>query len=211
MEAQPLQSIRDEVRRFVEANVEQATGEVVVTVGQLDRRLRLTQCEMPLQAYFPSHVKPLGNITVGVRCEGKKPWSLMVQARVQQFISVVTASRPLGRGQTLGSRDIKLLKTDISRISGGYYARPEAVKGMVLKRSVRAGTVLNTAMLTPAIVIKRGEKVTIYAISGTIDVRMEGKALSAGAKGEVIEVKNLSSGKVIEAEVVSPGVVKVRI
>ena len=44
----------------------------------------------------------------------------------------------------------------------------------------------------------------------TREVVTQGEALRAGAKGEVIEVKNLSSRQVVEAEVVSPGVVRVR-
>lgn len=210
IEVQPLESIRDAVQRFVEANVDNSQGETVVTVGKLDRRLRLTKCEEPLAAYFPNNVRPMGNITVGVRCEGVKPWSLMVQARIQQFINVVAAARPLGRGLTLGSDDIKLLRTDISRLSGGYYGSLLEARGMVLSRSVKAGTVLTTVMLKPAILIKRGEKVIIHAATGSIQVRMEGQAMQAGAKGEMIEVKNLSSKQVIEAEVVSPGEVRVR-
>ncbi len=210
MEVQSLQSIRDAAQHFVESNVDNALGESVVSVGQLDRRLRLVRCEEPLQAYFPNNVKPLGNITVGVRCDGAKPWSLMVQARIQQFIDVVVAARPLGRDLKLAREDIKLSRTDISRLSGGYYASLNEASGMVLKRSVKAGTVLTTVMLKPAILIKRGEKVIIRAESGSIQVRMEGQAQQAGAKGDIIEVRNLSSRQVIEAEVVSPGVVRVR-
>jgi flagella basal body P-ring formation protein FlgA len=81
---------------------------------------------------------------------------------------------------------------------------------MVLLRSVTAGMLLSTAMLKPAILIKRGEKVIISAESSSLQVKMEGLALQAGAKGELIEVKNLSSRQVIEAEVIAPGLVRVR-
>jgi flagella basal body P-ring formation protein FlgA len=105
---------------------------------------------------------------------------------------------------------MQLTRTDISRLNGGYYATLQEVKGMVLKRPVTAGTVFSTAMLQPAILIKRGEKVIISAETDSLQVRMEGVALQEGAKGELIEVKNLSSRQVIEAVVLSPGVVQVR-
>ena len=211
MEVQSLQSIRDAVQQFVEANVDHQQGETVVSVGKLDRRLRLARCEVPLQADFANSTRLLGNVTVAVRCEeGAKPWSLMVQARIQQYVDVVVAARSLGRNLKLTQDDIKLARTDISRINGGYYGTLAETRGMVLKRSVKAGTVLSTVMLKPAILIKRGEKVIIRAQTGSIEVRMEGQALQEGARGEVIEVKNLSSSQVIEAEVVSPGVVRVR-
>lgn len=210
MELQSLQSIREAVQQFAESNVESSSGETVITVGKLDRRLRLTQCEQPLDVSFPSHVKTLGSTTVAVRCHGPKPWSLMVPTRIQQFIDVVVAARPLGRKLLLGTGDIRITRSDISMLSGGYYASLEEVYGMVMRRSVKAGTVLTSAMVKPAILIKRGEKVIINAQTGSVHVRMEGKALQEGARGELIKVKNLSSEQVIEAIVVSPGVVRVR-
>lgn len=210
VEMQELESIRNAVQLFVEANVDTRVGEVEVTVGQLDSRLRLAQCELPLEASFPNNVKPLGNITVGIRCEGVKPWSLMVQTRIQQFIDVVVAARPLGRNITLKMSDLQLTRTDISRLNGGYYATMQEVNNMVLKRPVTAGTVLSTSMLKPAILIKRGEKVIISAETGSLQIKMEGVALQEGAKGALIEVRNISSRQVIEAEVLSPGVVRVR-
>ncbi len=209
-EFQSLQSIRDTVAEFAESSVDGATGETVVTVGKLDRRLRLAECELPLEAEYPNHGKALGSVTVKVRCDGAKPWSLMVQARIQQFIDVAVAARPLGRNLVLGSGDTKLARTDISRLRGGYFATTQETHGMVVKRSVQAGTVLTSVMLKPAILIKRGEKVIIRAESGSIQVKMMGQAMQAGSRGEVIQVKNLSSKRVIEAEVVSPGVVRVR-
>lgn len=210
-ELQPLQEIRDAAQHFVESQLEGGLGETVVTVGELDNRLRLAQCEEPLQAYFPNQVKPVGNITVGVRCEGAKPWSLLVQSRIEQFVEVVVAARPLGRNQTLASGDLALSRTDIARLSGGYFTSLEEASGMVLRRSVTSGTVLGTSLLSPAILVKRGEKVMIQADSGPIRVRMEGQALASGARGEVIQVKNLSSQQVIEVEVVSAGAVRVRL
>lgn len=210
-EVQPLESIREAVQLFVEGNVDHEMGETVVTVGKLDRRLRLSRCKGPLQADFANSTRLLGNITVAVRCEeGPKPWSLMVQARIEQYVDVVVSARPLGRDQPLGLGDVKLARHDISRINNGYYASLDEVKGMVLKRSVKAGSVLGSAMLKPAILIKRGEKVIIRAQTRSIEVRMEGQALQAGAAGEVIQVKNLSSKQTVEAEVVAPGVVRVR-
>lgn len=210
MEVQPLESIREAVQLFLEKSVAAGQGETEVTVGQLDRRLRLARCAKPLDTSLPATVEPLGNITVSVSCEGPKPWSLLVQATVARFVEVVVAARPLARNLPLDADAIRLARVDVSQLRGGYYASEEEVAGQLMRRSVRAGTVLTNTMLKPPLLIKRGEKVIIHAKSGPIQVRMEGLALQAGALGEVIEVKNLSSSQVIEAVVVSPGVVRVR-
>jgi flagella basal body P-ring formation protein FlgA len=76
---------------------------------------------------------------------------------------------------------------------------------------VKAGMVLTPALLKPQLLIKRGEKVTILADTGAVQVRMEGKALMDGARGQVIRVRNLSSKREVEAAVVAPGIVQVRL
>jgi flagella basal body P-ring formation protein FlgA len=56
--------------------------------------------------------------------------------------------------------------------------------------------------------VKKGNQVVILAQIGTLQVRMNGKALSNGAVGERIKVENNSSNRRIEATVIASGVVK---
>lgn len=210
-EVQSLQAIRDTVQRYVELSVAAEQGEVAVTVGALDNRLRLASCEVPLEPYLPNPSSRLvGSITVGVRCEGAKPWSLLVPTRVEQFLEVVAAARPLARNSTLQQGDITLVRSDVSRLGGGYFVSLEEARGQLLTRSVTSGTLLTRSMVKPVMWVKRGEKVVIEAKLGSISVNMEGKAQGSGAQGAVIGVTNNSSGRTIEAEVVAPGVVRVR-
>ena len=65
-------------------------------------------------------------------------------------------------------------------------------------------------MVRAAIAVRRGERVSILATTAALQVRMEGEALSDGAIGEIIRVRNLSSRQEIEAQVVGPGQVQVR-
>jgi flagella basal body P-ring formation protein FlgA len=57
--------------------------------------------------------------------------------------------------------------------------------------------------------VMRGQHVTIIAESGGLDLRVKGKALMDGRQGQTIQVKNLSSQKLIYAQVVGTGMVKV--
>lgn len=209
-ELQSLDEIRETAYFFAKGQLAADGEDVTITVSGLDRRLRLAACSLPLEAYLPPGVKLSGSATIGVRCDGEKPWSLLLQVRVQHFGKVVVAARPLARRSVLGESDILLERHDLSTQTSGYFTELEPVEGMILKRSVRAGTVLGPILLAQPMLVKKGEKVTIRAESGSIQVRMGGVALSDGARGEVIRVRNNSSQKVIEAEVVSAGVVQVR-
>jgi flagella basal body P-ring formation protein FlgA len=185
-------------------------GDVEVSIDRLDPRLRLALCDQPLEGFWPKGARKMGSVSVGVRCNGSNTWSIYTRAKVAVFESVVVANRPLSRGESLDASDVELVREDLTRLSSGFYSQIEDVVGMEVRRPVRAGTVLGRGMVKAPILIHRGEKVSITASTGTVTVRMEGKALASGAKGDVITVMNLSSKHKIEATVAAPGVVKVR-
>ena len=209
-EIESLDSIRDTVRQFLEQESDSLGEDVEVSVGHLDTRLRLPRCGSALQAAWPVSARRRGNVTVSVSCSAPSNWSLYVQATVQVFENVVVSGRSMSRGELLGKQDVELTRRDVSALSSGYFTRTDEVAGMVLKRSVRAGMVMTPSLLKQQRLIRRGDKVTIIAVSGGVEVRMEGQALMDGVKGEVIRVRNLSSKLEVEAEVISPGLVRVR-
>ncbi len=49
----------------------------------------------------------------------------------------------------------------------------------------------------------------IVASQGSLQVRMKGKALDNGARGDRIRVRNLSSGRQISGEMIASGVIQV--
>lgn len=208
-EIQSLDGIRAAVRGFLE---QQAGGysQAEVSVGRLDPRLRLAACPSPLQTTLPEGSRLPGRATVLVRCDGPKPWTLYVQGKVEVFEAVLVAARSLSRGRLLRAEDVKREERPVSNLTSGYFSDPERLVGMKVKRPIRSGMPVGRHMVEARKVVRRGERVTIRAESGSISVRMAGKALTDGAKGDVIEVQNLSSERTVEAVVASPGQVRVR-
>lgn len=207
---QTPQSMRQAVTQFLQQHAQQMKGETEVGVDPIDPRLRLARCDGPLEAFWPKGGKRAGSVTVGLRCQGQVSWSIYLRARLAVYETVAVAARPLGRGERLSAADIELQRQDVSRLSGGYHTRIQELAGMEVRRSVRAGIVLDRSVVKPPILVSRGERVSITASSGVVQVSMAGKALKSGARGEFIEVVNLSSRQKLEAEVVAPGVVRVR-
>jgi flagella basal body P-ring formation protein FlgA len=71
-------------------------------------------------------------------------------------------------------------------------------------------------VLTPSLVkvdpvVQRGEHVTAVATGGGVSIQVGAVALAAGAAGQRIRLKNLSSGKEIEGVVRGPGRVEIRV
>jgi flagella basal body P-ring formation protein FlgA len=58
-------------------------------------------------------------------------------------------------------------------------------------------------------VIRRGQQVSIRSATTGVQVRMGGRALEGGAIGDLVRVRNASSGRIVEGRVVGPGRVRV--
>jgi len=78
---------------------------------------------------------------------------------------------------------------------------------MGAKRRIRANQILSPDLIDQPNAVKRGERVKIIATHDGISAAMSGEALEKGSLGDVIKVKNLSSGNTIEAKVLEVGVV----
>jgi len=211
---QSHESIKESAKIFLMsklASSAQGNIEVNVNISRLDPRLRLRQCEIPLAPFLPTGANLNGNTSIGIRCQDKKPWSLYVSARVIKSAEVFVTTRFLARGTQLQKSDFTLEKHDISNQSIGYITDISRVEGKILRRPLRHNSIIPPNALTEAMLIKRGDSVTILAQNTTVKVHMKGKALKNGAKGETIRVRNLSSKRVIEGKVLSEGVVGVRL
>jgi flagella basal body P-ring formation protein FlgA len=199
---------------FLEFTVEdylatsQTEGRFEIEVKQLDPRMHMPMCDKELTATLESP-KPLGRVTVKVRCEGSSPWTVYVPAQVRLFRDVVSAARPLRRAAIVEPADVVLRERDISLISQGYLTSLDQAIGQRLTRPMVADQVITLVHIEQAEVIRKGDQVVITARSGTLSVRMPGEALSNGSLSEQIRVKNLNSQRVIKAQVMAPGQVEV--
>jgi flagellar basal body P-ring formation protein FlgA len=61
----------------------------------------------------------------------------------------------------------------------------------------------------PQRLVRRGETVTVVSRSGGIEVRAGGTALTDGARGERIRVRNDSSRRIVEGVVTAAGRIEV--
>jgi len=85
---------------------------------------------------------------------------------------------------------------------------PDAVLETIQKERVTITNMVPT-MLKAQRLIERGQRVTVLAGGNGLEVRMPAEALSHGAKGERIRVRNLSSHRIIEGVVAGAGLVRV--
>lgn len=208
----PWHSI-DDIGRVAEAflveHIGTADDRTTLQASQLDPRLQLPQCEQPLGAFLQRGTKMSSRMTVGVRCEGAKPWKIYVTVDVIVTESVLVASRSLPSGHVLTAADLTVAERDVSGLRAGYLTRPKELVGRRLKQQLTEGRVLTPAMMKADIVIRRGQSVTLTIQSKSLNIRMEGKALMDGSVNQRIRVENSLSRRVVEGIVRSPQHVEV--
>jgi len=81
--------------------------------------------------------------------------------------------------------------------------------GFAFTQRVNAGKVLNERMLKPAKVLNKGDAVVIRHRSKGLELQTRGVALRDAGANQQTQVRNSSSGKIIDVVVVSPGMVEI--
>lgn len=178
-------------------------------VQPLDSRLRLAVCDdLPTVEHYPRE-RLGGRITFKVSCNGPESWSVRIPANIRLYDNVVVAAAGIPMGSQISGQDIELQEMDVALLYRGYYRSVDDVKGFIAKRPIPAGQALSPIVVNPANLVAKGQKVTILAESSGISIRAMGEALSDGALGEVIQVRNASSSRVVEGRITAHGLVKV--
>lgn len=208
----------DDVRLAVNTYLAEETTTLLEQYGEetlikfeieaLDKRLRLAKCEAPLQTEIRGNQR-IGRINIKVSCDSSATWTIYVPASIQVFQKIVVASAALAPGTQLAPHHMHIAEVDITRIRGQYFSTEEDAIGMKVKRAIGPGSTLTKEQLEPPIVIKKGDSVVVSASTGMMAVKTTAVALSDGREGEQISVKNRRSQRVIEAQVVGPGQVKI--
>jgi flagella basal body P-ring formation protein FlgA len=83
------------------------------------------------------------------------------------------------------------------------------LEGRLTRRPVPAGTALPADALSEALLIHRGQSVTLAAVAGGIEVRAPGLALADAPAHGRLRVQNLNSLKIVEGVADTDSVVRI--
>jgi flagella basal body P-ring formation protein FlgA len=147
-------------------------------------------------------------MSVQVRCTASAGWTVRVPVSLQIFRDVLVTNRPLLRGDGLQMSDVHSESRDITRLGYGYVENLQQVAGRALARPLSPGSVLTPGSLGGREMVRAGDHVQMVAQLDGIEVRAAGIALGSGDNGARLRVRNEVSGRVVDAMVDAPGVVR---
>ncbi len=212
--AGPLQSLDSIEHTAYEYAIEKTQADhdmPQIVMGNLDARLRLQACDAPLVAFTHQQRVGLGRQTIGVKCQSETPWTVYVPVTVKLLKPVVVAAKALSAKHVLRVTDVVVKQVDVGALRHGYLSDTELVVGQQLKYPLAMGSVISQNAVKPEKIVRRGEMITLIAVAGSMQVKMNGTAMADGSLGQRVRVKNSSSKRVVEGVVDGPGIVRVKL
>ncbi len=204
---QSHETIYKAVKDYIDQHIDFADYET--SLALLDSQLKLTVCPEPLEIFTTADVIKPGRNSIGVRCNTDNKWSIYISAVIKTYQSVLVLTQPLQRGDSITRQHLSLERRDVSSLRGDFISDIEQIQNKQAVRPMQTGTLLSMRNITEPKLIKRGDKITISSVLPDFAIRMNGLAMMDGVKGQNIRIKNQSSGRIINATVIEPGLVSV--
>jgi flagella basal body P-ring formation protein FlgA len=206
--AQSLDAVRAAAERALRAQLDPALTGVELEARALDPRLRVVACAQKLHTEATPPRGTQTRVLVRVGCPSV-PWSLNVPVDIRREFDVLVMRKPVARGESLVAADVSVHKRVLPGLSSPYLGRVQDLKGRLTRRPLAEGAAVPADAFSAALLIKRGQTVTLTASAGGIEVRAPGLALADASSSQRLRVQNLNSLKVVEGVAEAEGVVRV--
>lgn len=202
---QSIRAIEAAVADYLEEHYRGTAKKMAVRVNTLDPRLKLDNCAERLQMTVRDQSGNGGAVSVHVQCATPSPWAIYVGAQVDLYREIVVARGAIRRGERLHEGNIGTDLANTSLLRQGFMLDPQRALGQQARRNLQPGEALRQSILEAPIAVSRGQTVSLESQAGSIIVSTQGEALSNGRVGEQIRVRNISSERIISANVVGEG------
>lgn len=113
----------------------------------------------------------------------------------------VVATRNIPPGGIVSAEDVTLVAMEIPNA----LTTLKEVVGQIAHSGLTAGHVVRADQIAPQLRIQRNAIVALTLRSGGLEIQTEGRALTEGGVGDVIDIMNLSSRTRISGRIISDG------
>ncbi len=132
-----------------------------------------------------------------------------VNGRTIRTTTIPTLARTLRSGDVIQASDIAWLAVPEGQVSRNMILSTDKLIGMTPRTQIKQGSPIRLSEVNRPILVKRGALVKINFNTDKISLSTLGKAVEKGGMGDVIQVKNNASNKIVSAIVLGPNLVQV--
>jgi len=207
VERQAPAPILKAVDNFLRVQTAGLPGKVSYTIGGVDPRLMLTACAAP-EVFLPTGARLWGLTSLGVRCNGTTPWSILIPAQIRVTGDYVVTARPLAQGRALTAADVAMQSGDLTQLPSGILNDPQLAVGKTPTAALAAGQPLRQDLLRSPLVIQQGQTVKVQSTGHGFMVTADGKSLSNATDGQIAQVR-ISTGQTVSGVARAGGIVDI--
>jgi flagellar basal body P-ring formation protein FlgA len=138
------------------------------------------------------------------------PTKLRFTGTAYETVEAAVLTRNVDRTEVLKSSDIVIERRPKLEVGPDIASRDRAV-GMQARKQLRSGQALKTADLAKPDLVQRDQNVTLIYEAAGLYLTVGGKAVDGGTEGDVVNVLNLQSKRVISGVVVGRGQVAIAV
>ncbi|PKL92553.1 MAG: flagella basal body P-ring formation protein FlgA [Candidatus Goldiibacteriota bacterium HGW-Goldbacteria-1] len=199
-------SVTEAAVKYVMENMPWKKEDAEIITKNARRDINLIKGEVLLKVKEDNSVSFKGNVIVPVEVyvNGKFEKIEPVSFIVKVTTDCLMAATDMPRGSILSQDMVKVIKKDITDISGDVLTDLSQVQGFYTKRGIPAGTILLNNMFDRLPLFKRGEPVSVIVKIGSLSVETTGIPNKDGKEGELVKVK-LQTGKTLDGKVSPDG------
>ncbi len=204
-----IESLRATAAAAATRAVPSSTGRIIAEAGPLDARLRLARCAAPLQAVATPPRLGQTRVYVAVSCKSGAHWRINVPVDLAVEQPVLIVQTPIVRGAAIGPGQVRVERRRVPGLAQRYVTDLASLSHNVARRPLSAGEILTADVLSPELVIKRGQEIALLTDVAGISVRASGVALADASLNQRLRVRNLASQRIVEGQVESADTVRV--
>lgn len=134
------------------------------------------------------------------------PAALAQTPAAEAMVDAAILTHAVEKGQILSIHDFASRRIDPGTARGALTAAQAA--GQEAARRLEVGRVVRAYDVVRAQLVRRGEPVMIRLVDGPLSISAEGRALSGGAKGDMVRVVNNATNATIDARVEAASMVR---
>ncbi len=142
---------------------------------------------------------------IKVSCEAKNSWTIFVKTysntlkqkklKVSKTNEILVLNKSIEKGNYIKKSDLTFIKTKKKNI---FYNTKEELIGRKVKQNLKKGQYIQPRHLFAKYSVNEGDPVVIMSKFKNAEVSTGGIAIKSGNIGDVLEVKNTRSGKVVK-------------
>ena len=125
--------------------------------------------------------------------------AIQLGGKIENMVLIPVFANNMKRDQIIQHSDIKFIQLNSRRVASNIVMDVDEIVGKSAKSSIRASQPVSESLLKFADLVKKNSIINLQFKTGRVQLNIKARALTTGAKGSLIRVMNLKSGKQVDA------------